>query len=559
MFCLPKYAAETFKGKIKDGTINPEQLSEMTSKERRDFFTEHFGESNAKNLNAEFESKLLLKNQQQGIINWAKSAAGMKPEIMRDILSKVNKMTEVLQPKEMSRFMEDLAAKKLGMGVTAEEAGKIAELAKKVTDTKTVMDKGGDRLAYGKAKVDFGNYVSDLKNEANKTTLAQKIKSPLETVSNIGGFAKSLKASLDNSAIFRQGWKTMFSNPGIWMKNASQSFADIAKTFGGKKVMDEVQAEILSRPTYDLMKKAKLAIGTTEESFPSHLAEKVPVLGKAYQASENAYTGFVYRMRADIFDKYLNIAKKSGVDVSDKAQLESIGKLVNSLTGRGSLGKYEPAGKALNNLLFSPRFLKSNIDLFTQPFTGAGGSNFVRMQAAKNLLKVGAGTFSVLSLANAIKPGSVEADPRSSDFGKIKVGDSRFDVSGGIGSLITLISRLGTMSSKSSTTGKVNPLNARDKKGNPLYGATTGWDVLTNFASGKLAPLPGIGRDILQGKDFNGNKPTLLNEANNLFTPLPIQNYLELKADPNSAGVLPGMISDMLGISVNTYQPTKKK
>ena len=36
--------------------------------------------------------------------------------------------------------------------------------------------------------------------------------------------------------------------------------------------------------------------------------------------------------------KVVQIAKKNGVDLTDQLQLESIGKLTNSLTGRGSLG-----------------------------------------------------------------------------------------------------------------------------------------------------------------------------------------------------------------------------
>lgn len=551
-YCLPKFAADTFKSKLKDGTIDPAKLTDMTSEERRSFFTDIVGKENAPDVNALFESKLLLKNQQQGIINWAKQVSGLKPEVQADILSKVNKMTEVLQPKELDSFLNDLANKRLGTEVTAEEASKLVELSKKIEETKG----GTDRMEYGRARVAFSDYVADLKNQANKLTLKEYATSPGKVVENTAGLTKSLKASLDNSAIFRQGWKTMFTNPSIWAKNAAQSFADIAKTIGGKEVLKEVRADILSRPTYDLMKKAKLAIGTTEEAFPTTLPEKIPVLGRLYKASENAYTGFIYRMRADVFDKYLEIAKKAGVDVTDKTQLESIGKLVNSLTGRGTLSKFglsEAGGNTINNLFFSPRFLSSNIDTLTAHQFGKGVTPFVRVQAAKNLVKIIGGTTAILAIANAISPGSVETDPRSSDFGKIKIGNTRFDVSGGMSSIITLLSRLGTLSSKSSTTHKVTPLNSGK------YGAQTGMDVLLNFAQGKLAPLPSVGADVIRGQDFNGNKPTIANEASNLLVPLPISNYLQLKNDPNSANDFVGVMADYLGIGANDYTPPKKK
>lgn len=535
-FCLPKELTKPFLTALKDGTLDPVKLSEATSAERRAAFAKVIGDKYATEVNAEFESKLLLKNQQAGMITWAKSVGGLKPQTLKDLVSKVSKLDRVLNPTEEKAFLQDLANKKLGTEVTLEEAQKISALAKAVQDAK-----GGDRMTYGRARVALGNYVSELKNANNPNILQKGVGG---AVSEVAGIAKGLKASLDNSAIFRQGWKTLFSHPTVWLKNSAQSFMDLAQQVGGKAVMDEVQADIQSRPTYDLMKQAKLDVGTTEEQFPSHIVEKVPVLGQLYKASEAAYTGFVYRTRADVFDKYLNIAKTAGVDISDKTQLQSIGNLVNSLTGRGNLGKAEQVAGAVNNIFFSPRFLKSNIDFLTAHQFQKGVTPFVRKQAAINLVKVVAGTAGVLAIANAILPGSVETDPRSSNFGKIKVKGTTFDVTGGMGSVLTLAAKMATMSSKSSVTDKVTPLNSGK------YGAQTGVDVLVNFAEGKLSPIASIVRDILKGQDFNGNKPTLLGEASNLLTPLPITNAMQLY-EAKGAPVLAGIIADMLGISVS--------
>lgn len=561
--CLPKFAADAFRAKLKDGSIDPTKLTDMTSEERRNFFAGIVGKENAKSVNSLFESKLLLKNQQQGIINWAKKLTGITPETRRDILSKVDRLTEVLQPAEQKAFLEDLAEQRLGTHVSTEEASKVAQLAKAVNDAKTAMESAPRRQpgqsatpqegAYGKAKVEFGNYVSDLKN-SNRPGVVERLKNnPVGLAGELPGLSKGLKASLDNSAIFRQGWKTLFTHPTTWAKNAAQSFVDLTRQFGGKAVMDEVQADILSRPTYDLMQKAKLDVGTTEEQFPTHLAEKVPVLGRLYKASEAAYTGFVYRQRADIFDKYLQIAKTAGVDITDKTQLESIGKLVNSLMGRGHLGATgEKAASAVNNIFFSPRFLKSNLDFLTAHQLQKGVTPFVRKQAATNLVKVIAGTATILGIANAVKPGSVDLDPRSSNFGKIKVGKTTFDVSGGMGSILTLAARELTQSSKSALTNKITPLNSGK------YGAQTGADVLVNFGEGKLSPIASVVRDILKGQDFNYNKPTVLGEANNLLTPLPVTNAISLFQSPDGANPLAGILADSLGISVNTLSKPKK-
>ena len=549
-FCLVKSQVDKFLKGIQKGEINPDKLSEMSSKNRHEYLSKYVGEENALQVNSLFESKLLLKNQQTGMINWAKKVGGLKPEVRRDIISKIEKLDKVLDPKDQDKFLKDLATTKLGVEVTPKEAKTIFDMTKKIEETKTSMQKEftfkteAERLAYGKARIELANYINDLKG-LNKITL--------KSITDIGGMTKSIRASMDNSAIFRQGWKTLWTHPLTWAKNALTSFKDIVRTFGGKNVMDEVMADRMSRKNElnGNYQKMGLAISKPEEAYPSALPEKIPLLGRAYKASETAFTGFVYRQRMDIADKYIQIAEKSGVDLTPK-ELKSIGSMVNSLTARGNLGRYEPAANLVNNVFFSPRFVKAQIDSFLHPLTGAGGSNFVRKQAAINLVKVVAGTAAVLAVANAVKPGSVEKDPRSSDFGKIKVGNTRFDVTGGMGSLVTLASRLITMSSKSSTTQKVTQLNSGD------FGSQTGADVVVNFFENKFSPALSVLKDIAQGKDFNGNKLTIQGELANLFVPLSISTFQELKSDPNSANIILAMIADGLGIATNTYGKSQK-
>ena len=539
-FCLPKFAADAL---IKALPEDITKLTEMTSEERRNFFAETVGEANAKQTNALFESKLLLKDQQQGLINWVKKLTGITPEIKRSLLDKIQGMTEVLSPKEGDPFLEDLVEHKLGVGVTMEEAGKIVDLSKRVEDTKG----GSDRMEYGRAKVDFSDYISELKNKAEQS----QPKTIINRVKDFAGMTKAIKASLDDSAIFRQGWKAMMTNPSIWASNALKSFSNIINQFGGKNVMREVEAEIFSRPTYDKMVKAKVDVGSLmEESFPTTLPEKIPLFGRIYKASEVGFTAFVHQLRADIFDKYMEIADKTGIDTTDKTQLESIGKMVNSLTGRGSLGRVEPVAGLVNNVFFSPRFLKSQFDVLTAHQLQKDVTPFVRKQAAINLLKVVMAQAAIMSIASTLQPKSVEKDPRSSDFGKIKIGSTRFDISGGASSLITLAARLIMGSTKSTTTGKINSLTSGK------FGSATRLDQVYNFMENKLSPVASVVKDLLKGQTFQGTKPTILNEAGNLIVPFPIQN-LYSNNDPKAANLLLIMIADLLGLNANTYS-TKK-
>lgn len=555
-YCLPKEDADRFKRGIISGEIDPAKMADMTSAERRDFLASILGESNAGPVNTLFESKLLLKNQQAGMISWAKQVMGHNKPALKTIIDKIDGMKDVLTPKTEDAFLSDLAEHKIGTKVTFEEAQNIADLAEEIRKAKADKDAGGDRLPYGRAVVGLHDFVNALKLEASKIRMSDFKANPGSTIGKIAhaaaGNTKAIVASMDNSAIFRQGWKTLWTHPGIWQANARQSFVNLVRAYGSDAVMKELNADIVSRPNYGLMQRGGLKVyDVNEEAFPTSLPEKIPILGKFYRSSEHAYTAFVQKTRADVFDKYIDIAQKSGVDLEDAKEIQSIGKLVNSLTGRGNLGPLEKVAGVVNNVFFSPRMVKSHIDTLLLHPTDTM-STFGRKQAAINLLKIVGGIAAIMTIARALKKDSVELDPRSADFGKIKIGHTRFDMSGGMSSLVTLAAREATQASKSSTTGKVHPLNSGK------YGSQTGTDVLYNFFENKLSPVASVVKDLMKGQTFSGAKPTIANEAQNLLVPMTITNAQEIYKDPQSANIVIAVLADALGISTNTYGPYKK-
>jgi hypothetical protein len=558
--CLPPEVTERFKQALVSGKINPERLANMTSEARHKLFSDIVGQGNAKFVNSTFEAKLLLKDQQRGYLTWAKKLTGVSPEVRRDLISRIEKMDKVLAPAEEKAFLKDLAATRLGIDVSAQEAKQIANMSKKLQELEGKRLSSGkftsesNRMAYGYAKYDMGEYLSGLKNKAERPTVKESILHPIETTARGAGIAKSVKAALDNSAIFRQGWKTLFTNPVIWQKNARASFANLAKSgILNKDVVRETMADILSRPNYDKYTKMKLALGNIEEAYPTSLPAKVPVVGRAFKASEQAYEAFLYKTRADVADKMLQVADKSGVNIADKAQLSSIGNLINALTGRGHLGRFENghAPATFNNIFFSIRFVKSNFDTLTAHQLQKGVTPFVRKQAAQNLVKVVMGTAAILAIADKLKPGSVESDPRSKDFGKIKIGHTRFDVSGGMSSIAVLATQIYKNQEKSATTGIMSNLGEG-------YGSKTAVDAFNNYFENKLSPAASVVKDLMLRHDFNGDKLTPQGEAKNLFMPMPISVYTDAKNDPHSANKLILQIADGLGISTNTYGGSQK-
>lgn len=565
-WCLTKDNSRKFKEALKNGELDPFKLSDMESIKRRELFAKYVGVENAREVNALFESKLILKNQKAGFISWAKRTAGITAPIKRDMLSTIERLDTVLNPKEEQQFLQDLASKRLRLDVTQTEAKTISDLSNKVSELRTKANNEGiftnekDRFEYGAAKVSLEKYVNELKLQSKRIFFReQPVQKVLSVAKEIPGAMKSIVASLDNSLWGRQGIKTLLDvrTSKIWTKNFLKSWADIGKELAGVDAMDLVKADIYSRPNalngkYDAGGYGLTAL--TEEAFPSALPEKIPLFGRLFKASESAYNGGALRLRADLADRLIKIAEKQGINTLDKTEARGMGHLISSMTGRGSLGKADTISKEINTFLFSIKFLKSNFDTLTAHQFDSGATSFVKKEAAKNLLSITASVASILFIAKLLNKDSVDDDPRSTNFGKVKIFGHWTDITGGMASLITLSSRLvptyhnGELGfwSKSST-GKYNNLSSGK------YGQMTPLDVFENFWEGKLSPFAGIVRDIWQGKDYQGQPVTLQGEIGKTLTPISIQNFQQLKEDPNSSSVLGSMILDGLGLSTSTY------
>lgn len=569
-YCLIPSIAEDFKKKLSSGEIDPEKLNKMTSAERNAFFADIAGEHNASKINSLFESKIILKNKELGYINWAKQLTGIKEEVRRDLIKKIQNMIGdaengkfILNPKNEEAFLHDLASTRLGTDVSFEEAKTITELSNKLTESKGKLNPDGytfktakEKFEYGASKVLLEKYVAELKL-SNKPGRGWNIAGRLF---DLAGVSKSLRATLDNSFIGRQGIKVLSTNPKIWIKNALKSFRIIGKTLVQRKgaidQTDAVLADVYSRSNA-LNKETKtvykyLDLGNAEEAYPTSWPEKIPLMGRLFKASEQSYTGTAYMMRADLADFYIPKAIKQGVDLTDDVQAKSLAKLINAMTGRGTLGKGENIASGLNVAFFSIKFAKSNFDTLTAHAAQRGVSRFVRKEAAKNLLKIVAGTSTVLAIADKLHPGSVEWDPRSSDFGKIRIGDTRFDVSGGMASMITLVARVAKQSTKSTSTGQITKLGTK-------FGQKSGSDVAFDFFAGKLSPASSFLKHLfIDRAGYMGEPLTVKGELTNLFVPMPITTFQELRLNPNSANNLLAIIADGLGISTNTYQSNVK-
>jgi len=530
-FCLPEEITNKLKKAIKSGEIDIEKLSSASSEYRVNFFKQFMNERNAKEVVALFESKLLLKNQKRGLVTWAKQILGMKPAVERDIISRIMRMDKILNPENEKSFLRELASKKLGADITIEEARKITELSNKIKSLENFTDNAG-RIKYGRAKLDLIDYVNSLNpKRAN-------------VVENVLGLPRAAMSLFDLSAPLNQGWGVISRKE--WWDN----LAPMIKAFSRESAFRDIQADIITRPNYKLAKRAGLRLSDLsenlferEEIFMTTLLDKIPGMA----ASQRAYIGFLNKLRMDSFDDLIKKAKLAGEDVSlGSKAAEDIATIVNAFTG--GYGRTDPL---LNALLFSPRRVRSAVKILN-PWTyiNPKTSKTARKAAIRNLLGSLAMTGSVIALAGLHGAVETEEDPRSSDFGKIKVGDTRLDISGGIAGYVILLSRILSGEIKSSNTGAIKKLGNN-------YGSTSGFDltaelkVTLNFIRNKLSPLASLIIDVLTGENAIGEKKTPTQSVIDRFKPMFLKDAYEvLTEDPEAKILIPFAL---FGGGLSTY------
>lgn len=395
----------------------------------------------------------------------------------------------------------------------------------------------------------FGKQTADSLARAGGPGAKDKILSYLN-------IPRSLMASMDLSAPFRQGLVVATRHPTIFTRN----FGKMVKAFGSENVYQAILQDIHSRPTFPMMAEAKLAftelgkdLGAREERFASDPAEHIPIVGHGIRASGRAYTGFLDKTRADVFDHLIGRAQAQGINVQDPKFLRSLGTYINSATGRGDLGHFNEAAKALNTFFFSPRLLASRLN-FLNPAYYARLDPFARKEALRSAIQL-AGTMSaVLALASQVKGVKVVSDPRNPDWGKIKIGNTRIDIAGGFQQPLRLFAQLATGTAISSTTGKSMNLTTTG------FGKPTRLDLLLRFFEGKESPWASAVTDYLRNSNQVGQKFSLKQEALQHVTPLIMQDATDLYNAKHGGmnGILAafaGYAVEAPGFGLQTYGP----
>lgn len=390
----------------------------------------------------------------------------------------------------------------------------------------------------------------------------------------IRDFNKTLLTSMDISAAGRQGLP-LIAEPEYWssmeaMFNSlgSQAYFDNLKDMvaksplaqpryvpvinkRGQKVISPITQSVKLKELPSFYDEWGLDLAHREETQGSALAEMIP----GVKQSNRAFSGFLTKLRFDTFNRMAQDLMNQGIDIQKDITVgKHLAEFVNNSTGRGDLGKLKKFAPVLNEVFFAPRLMAAKVRRFSQVFdprTYTQMNPMIRKAAWKSLISTAAFGLAFGQLARVFGA-QVNPDPTNSDFGKIRIGDTRIDPFGGDQQYIVAAARM--LSGK--YTSPNNPNRGQQADTVQEYFKNMG-TVGGRFTRNKFSPFLGFATTMFTGTDSVGRKFDPMTHSMEAIIPLVIQDISDLvQEDPNlfPLGVLP-----VLGIGTQSFSKPNRR
>jgi hypothetical protein len=368
------------------------------------------------------------------------------------------------------------------------------------------------------------------------------------TAADVIGLPRAVMASFDASMPFRQG-AIAWTRKSFW-----KSLEPMAKAMGSQQYYDTVMHDLATdtHPAVDALRKAGAITGLPtgslagqEEAFMTALADNIP----GVKQSARGAVVYLNKLRADYAKGIVDKWTKNGIQYGEK-DLQDLAHWTSIVTGRGDLPKNLGTLPVLmNSLFFSPRFVSSRLQTL-DPRTYMNATSIVRKEMMRDMSGYfGTGMAGLAILGTAAKAGilpdtHVELDPRSTDFGKVRVGETRLDPWAGFQPIARYMAQFLSGQAKNSMGDIVD----RNR-------VTT----LMNFGRSKMAPVPSFLVDALTKQSFTGQEVDVTTGAGldraaaERLIPLLFQDMADAFKIEGAPGLLAGIPAGV-GMGVQTYQ-----
>ncbi len=395
-----------------------------------------------------------------------------------------------------------------------------------------------------------------------------------DILTNVINTPKSLVSSGDIGVTFRQMALLTARHPILAIKNTWKGF----RSMFSQNFFDDLMASINGSPIAEerilhglditaarggLLKGEEAYISSWLQGLALRWGSFSPVkkiltaplfpIAKLAQASERAFIATLNKMRADVWDRYFRLWE----GVATEADLRGMAEVINIFSGRGVVPKKLKEVVALLNVpLFSPRLQISRVQTLGMPAALWKYPPKVRRYVIGTLVAYIAEVSTFLGLAVVGLPPllkkmgvdtkvSIEKDPRSANFAKLRIGDTRLDPWSGLQQFVVLISRLLSGEMKTAS-GKVIDIDREE--------------LLMRAFRSKESPGFAMIHDVFKGtsflgEDFPPEEGREFEEASNRLAPFFARDVVDAL---KSEGLLGAIIAapGFLGIGVMSY-PSK--
>lgn len=382
---------------------------------------------------------------------------------------------------------------------------------------------------------------------------------------------RALKSSVD-APLGRQGIYYLITHPIMSGRYAIPATLKGYTAFRRGTFRERV-AEQQSHPDYSLAMKSGVGLTDVashgdpriqaEELFQSAIAERIPHV----RLSEQGFVLGMNEMRLQAFSRFADIGRANGYTFETHPEFfKEMANRVNNATGRGTLSaKQQTIASGLNQVLYSTRLNVSRVQLLNDLFNPAKyikADPVTRKIMATEVLRLAVGMGAIYGGAKALGVG-ISIDPDDPDFGKLRIGKTHYDVTGGEAGTIRFLYRFlrGVTKLGLGQAGFDTPVAQQE---NP-------YEVAKNFARQKLAPVPGTAVDFLAGKDLTGRPKTLSfkgittdparvaqeNILLNIWAPMVVGDFIDAAQEEGLLGVAKTTPA-LAGFGVQSYVPTRE-
>lgn len=382
---------------------------------------------------------------------------------------------------------------------------------------------------------------------------------------------RSLMTGMDLSFALRQMAVLAPSHPIEWAKSVGTGVRSALSEDYALQVAQRIDNSPFKGVHENLYiapaEKGVGSIAQREEQYATSLLDRIPILGEIYRPFERGNVAMLNQFRSDVADNFAKntLALKGetlgALSPATQRQIDVYDNFINRATGRGTLGQLDKSAVPLGQVFFSLRntIAKPQVvaSLASKPFTPAWNQ---MVKDTAGFFALGATT---LYLANSAGL-KVGVDPRSADFGKIKVGDTHVDIWGGWQQQARAV-----FQAVQGARGESNFVNGSGKESTksplqialPWVGNRTSPQAgLAGQALRALAENKTDGGPVLDGlrQMFPDYRAPGLNAATafNYLTPLSIQDTADaIKSEGIKGGLMAGPLS-FFGVGVQTYPDT---